>query len=444
MAPAPPPGRLGLPLIGQSLPFLRDPYGFTLERTRCYGPVWNARLLGETVTFFAGPEAFSVIADPENVTREGAVPPPFLELLHPDLLLFIDGEAHDRRKQELLHALTDERIDTYLPGLFVAIQRFTDGWADGQPRTLDRELHQLVFDLADHLFAASDPRVSDQALAAELTQFQAGTTALPVKLPFTRYGRALTARDRLREHIAEQIDRIDDTAEGTILHALATSQTDGADRPDPALVTDLFGLYFAMQSGLTAGLGWLLVALGQDPQLAGSIREEADDALGDGPPSVAEISALHQTRAICREVLRAYPVAPPFTMFAQTVRDLTVNGHHIPEGSKVVGAVWATLQDPTAFQDPARFDASRLTDAALTGPAADAFVPTSTGPMVRGHRCAGEGLVHQLLTGFTAWFMRHYDWDLRVQDTRPVRGLSPLPRGGVIGVTRRRNRTDGR
>ena len=439
---ASPPGGLGPPLIGQTVPFVREPYAFTLARTRRYGPIWKARLLGETVTFFAGPEAFSALTDPENFTRDGAVPPPFLELLHPDNLLFIDGETHDCRKRWLLGALTDERIDAYLPGLFVAIRRFTDGWADGQTRALAGDLRQLAFDLADHLFAASDPRFSDRQLAAELTRFQAGTTSLPMNLPFTRYRRALRARDRLRTHIATRIAAVDD-AGCNVAHALAASRPAAESHPDRALRTDLFGLYFATHSGLTAAFSWLLVALGQQPRLIDDIREEAEGILGDGPPTVADIASLSRARAICREVLRAYPVAPPFTMFSQAARDLEYGGYHIPAGSKVLGAIWATLQDPSAFPDPETFDGERLTDAFFGALPNGAYVPTSTGSMVRSHRCAGEGLVHQLLTGFAAWFTRHYDWDLPAQDTSPGRGLSPLPRSGVIGSSSRRRSSRG-
>ena len=41
----PPPGSLGAPLVGEALTFLKDPFTFTLSRTKQHGPIWKTRIL---------------------------------------------------------------------------------------------------------------------------------------------------------------------------------------------------------------------------------------------------------------------------------------------------------------------------------------------------------------------------------------------------------------
>ena len=52
----PPPGSLGAPFVGEALAFLKDPFTFTLSRTKQHGPIWKTRILGDTVVFFTGPK----------------------------------------------------------------------------------------------------------------------------------------------------------------------------------------------------------------------------------------------------------------------------------------------------------------------------------------------------------------------------------------------------
>ena len=51
----PPPGSMGAPFVGEALKFLKDPFTFTLERTRKHGNVWKTKILADTIVFFAGP-----------------------------------------------------------------------------------------------------------------------------------------------------------------------------------------------------------------------------------------------------------------------------------------------------------------------------------------------------------------------------------------------------
>jgi cytochrome P450 len=426
-----PPGTLGLPFLGETRQFLSDPFRFVLSRSRAHGGVWKTRILGDTVVFFAGPEPFSFFVDPDNFTRVAASPRPFETLLHPAAVPFLDGDRHALRKHLLLAAFTDEALDSYLAGIFTVFERFAAAWEQRGETELAPDLPQLAFDIADHLFAATDPASSDTERGEAFQRFLDGTLAPPVNLPFTTYGRAIRARDQLRTFIAARLAAPDGEDDGTVLGALRSARGPQGERlDDDELAIELFHFYFAAHGGLTAALAWLLVVLGEHPDLAEAVRAEADAVLVDRLPRLEQIRRLSTGRAVSREVLRAYPIVP-FTFFGVATRDLELNGHQIRKGWKGAGAIWPTLQDSSAFDDPTAFRGERLDDARFGALPHGAYVPQGAGP----HRCAGEALIQLLMPAFLGWFARHYAWDYPPQDSSPAgRGLGPLPRDRIRGT----------
>ena len=281
-----PPGSTGLPYLGEALSFLKDPFTFTLSRTRRHGNVWKTRILGDTVVFFAGPDAFTFFMNPDHFTRESGSPKFLQQLLHPDAVPFLDGERHKTRKRLLLSAFTNDALDAYLPNVFTVLDRFVTKWVGDGDKTLNADLSQLGFDIADVLFAASDPKTSNETGARDFSIMNKGTFAPPINLPFTAYGKALKARDRLRAYIKEQVASKDGA--GSALGILKAARgPKGESLPTTELEIELLHFFFAAHGAMTAALAWLLVVLGQHPDLAKRVREEADQVLGDSLPTIA-------------------------------------------------------------------------------------------------------------------------------------------------------------
>lgn len=425
---------MGAPYVGEALKFLKDPFTFTLARTRQHGNIWKTRILGDTVVFFAGPKAFSFFMDPEHFTRQSGSPKFMQELLHPDAVPFLDGERHATRKRLLLAAFTETALAGYLPGIFTILERFAARWTEERP--IAEDLSQLGFDIADFLFAASDPNTSNVDGARDFTIMNKGTFAPPVNLPFTAYGKAIKARDRLRAYIKQQLATRDGA--GTALGVLKAARGPNGEALSTAeLEIELLHFYFAAHGGLTAALAWLFVVLGRHPDLAARLRVEADAVLDDGPPAYAQVMRLASARAVSREVLRAYPIAP-VTFLGVAKKDLELDGFHIRAGWKGAGAIWATLQDGSTFRDPTELRFDRLRDDALGALPTNAFVPQGGGPR-EGHRCPGEALIQLVMPAFLGWFTKRYDLGFAEQDTTPGGGgLGPLPRSGLRIAVRRR------
>src|SRR4051812_27567269 len=96
------PSRFSLPLIGETLSFVRDPAGFLQQRAAELGPVFKIDVFGSPTACFVGPEAFALVLDDRNVVRAGANPPHVEELFDKDAVPFLDAERQRRRKRLLM------------------------------------------------------------------------------------------------------------------------------------------------------------------------------------------------------------------------------------------------------------------------------------------------------------------------------------------------------
>lgn len=432
----PPPGSLGAPYVGEALSFLKDPFTFTLSRTKKHGNIWRTRIMGDTVVFFAGPKAFSFFMDPQNFTRQNGSPKFLQEILHADAVPFLDGDRHRARKRLLLAAFTNEALGSYLPNIMRVVDRFAKTWATGTERSIAADLAQLAFDVADTLFAAADPDASNVEGNRDFAAFVKGGFAPPLNLPFTAYGKAIKARDRLRVYVKNAVATRD--GKGSALGVLKDARgPNGEKLTNEELEIELLHFYSAAHAGLMAALAWSFVVLGEHPELAARLRAEADGVLGDGAPTLAQVNQLTRARAVMREVLRAYPIAPA-TFIGVAKKDLEIDGYAIRAGWKGAGAIWPTLQDATTFRDPTQFQAERLDDDAMKALPESAFVPQGGGPP-EGHRCPGEALIQTVMPAFLAFFTKHYDLSWPAQESAHAPGfLGPLPKGGVrVTITKR-------
>ena len=109
-----PPGRSGLPWIGETRPFLADGFGFCAERVARFGPVFRTRILGRETVVISGPEATEAFNDEERILRSGAMVPHVAELMGEISLPLLDGAEHRRRKDFVLAGFIPEAYAAYL------------------------------------------------------------------------------------------------------------------------------------------------------------------------------------------------------------------------------------------------------------------------------------------------------------------------------------------
>jgi cytochrome P450 len=427
-----PPGSLGLPWIGETLAFVKDSFAFFAERRQKHGPVFKTRLLGEPVVCLTGPDAVSFFYDTRYFTRVDASFPQLRELLHPDAIPFLDqSPAHAIRREFLLQAFTPEALAGYVPPLERIIKRYLANWGDAGSLLWVPELQAMCFDAANTLFAGASPDSSDRGAFDAFARMSAGFLALPVKLPFTRYGRALKGRDELRGYLHQRITATPGTAGTTdVLGRLRAARVHGEAMGQKELEIETLHLFFGAFAVITGALANMGIALAGHAGVRERARSEVKAVTPSGPLDLETLSKLTYLTQVGKEVRRYYKLVPT-TFFARVAEDCEFNGYRLPAGIKAIACLRETMHDPATFPAPGTFDPDRFSPERAEDKEPNRFIPHGGGPW-DGHRCAGERLAELMIQVYATLLLRDYAWELPSGDHTLTSGqLVPMPKDGL-------------
>src|SRR5436309_2536041 len=113
----PPPGSMGLPLIGETLSFIANPFRFLEVRRDRHGNVFKSFVLGRRIVFLAGTEGAEAFYDPANISRENAHFYQLADMFGGINMEMYDGPKHVALKTIALGAFDRAALTCYLPGM---------------------------------------------------------------------------------------------------------------------------------------------------------------------------------------------------------------------------------------------------------------------------------------------------------------------------------------
>ncbi|MEA2336022.1 MAG: hypothetical protein QOE82_29 [Thermoanaerobaculia bacterium] len=410
----PPPGSDGLPLLGETLTFAKNPFRFIEERLATHGRIFRSNVLGRKTAVVAGPEAAGAFIDPNVIQREGSMPPHVQEIFGGRSLPLLDGEVHSARKKLVNAAFNRAAMSAYLPIIQQTIETYFHKWpAAGEIRWLD-ELKRLSIEVICTTVMGMPPGNEMDRLRADYGTLTDGFATLPINIPGTRYRKALQARDRildvLRRLVRERRQTPTDDGLSRILAAVVSSGTALSD-DDAALE-----LHHIVIAGFIvyAELGAIVQQLTEHPDVRAKLAEEIAAKAPSGALSLEALMAMPYLLQVTNEVKRLCPIVP--AVFGKTKTPLQFDGVSVPAGWMVMWAVTpshvaqSAYTNPTAF-DPDRFSPERAEDKRHE----HAFSPQGAGPAT-GHRCPGLDFATYFMQIFAVVLLRGYTWELPPQN----------------------------
>ena len=184
-----PPGTSGLPLLGETLAFLRSSRTFAEERRRRHGPVFRSHLLGSPTAFLTGPEALQWIFAGEGKYLKNRWTPGVRRLLGTRSVTMLEGQEHLERRRLLAPHFSYAKMRGAVPGIEALATRHFERWA-ARPGdfTLWPAMRELAFEIALSLIFGDDP-VDVRFLTTHFQTWVAGLfVPVPVDLPWTKFG----------------------------------------------------------------------------------------------------------------------------------------------------------------------------------------------------------------------------------------------------------------
>lgn len=423
-----PPGDLGLPIIGETLSFLRDS-DFAEKRHEKYGPVFKTHLFGRPTILLVGAEANRFLLVNENQYFVSNWPPSTKQLLGPASLSLQVGTDHQKRRKILSQAFQPRSLASYAVTMEQVTHQYLQRWEQMGRFAWYPELRNYTLDIACKLMVGTDYS-SKTELGENFETWCAGLFSVPLALPWTRFGKALRARKLLLaeiEQIVRQRQQSNTLGQDALSLLLQAEDEDGDRLSLQELKDQVLTLLFAGHETLTSAIASFCRLLAQHPQVLATARaEQKQFAIGE-PITFDQLKQMTYLEQVLKEVLRLVP--PVGGGFREVTKACEFNGYSIPQGWSVLYQIGRTHQDKTIYNQPEGFDPDRFSlERAEDKPKPFSYVPFGGG--VR--ECLGKEFARLEMKIFAALLVRHYDWELLPdQSLEMVMVPTPRPKDGL-------------
>jgi retinoid hydroxylase len=434
--PTPPVAR-GLPLLGETLGFLRAPDAFTAKHRARYGSIFAAELFGKPTVFMHGAAANHWIFAGEGKVLENQWLPATRKLLGQQSLSLISGSEHKQRRKLLAPYFKRTSMAGCVPGMLAVTQDHLRRWAtDAElgPLTIVPRMRSLAFEIAANyvLGTVDDLGCGLDELARDFNTWTAGMfVPVPLAIPGSKFARALDARRRMFALLEDLVARRD--ASGVrgpeILSALLeVRDEDGRPLPRSTVVDELQLLLFAGHDTTVTGTTNLLYHLAREPEVRARAQAEQDAVPASeraAGPNLEQVRAMTYLDAVIKESMRLIP--PIGGAFRVMLEDAEFGGFRIPKGWRIAVGPRSVHWEPEYFAEPERFDPERWLGPDERPPFS--YIPFGGGPRV----CVGQHFATLQMQLVTALLLRRFDWTLAANQDLSFTSLPmPLPRSGLL------------
>ncbi|MBV8550388.1 MAG: cytochrome P450 [Acidobacteriaceae bacterium] len=428
LGPKPPAvGPRGLPFVGASLQFRRDPTGFLLHLARVCGDLVEFRLMGCPAFFFGHPDYVReiLVTRQANFTKSRILQR--ARLLLGEGLLTNEGESHLRQRRLVQPAFYHQRLQSYAEIITTYTLRARERF---EPQTeldiLDEMMRLTLSIVAKALFstdAEGDASAVSQALDHVedrfrflLLPFSDLLTWLPLP-PTRRFERAKAVLDRTVYRIIRERRAASGASADLLSALLAARDEEGSAMTDEQVRDEVLTLFLAGHETTAIGLTWTWYLLAQNPHCEQRLHDEIDGVLHGRAPRFDDIPSLRYTEMVLAESMRLYP--PVWTIGRMPKEAFELAGVTIPQGAICLMSQFVMHRDPRFYPDPERFDPERWHPDIRESRPKFAYFPFGGGARL----CIGERFAWMEMILVLATLCQK--WRFLLVDDQPV-GLKPL------------------
>ena len=430
-----PPGKNGLPFIGETIAFFSDPK-FNQKRIEKYGKIYKTSILGSPTVMMIGSEANTFLFRNENKYVVSAWPKSTRILLGKKSLAVNNGSFHTSRRKLLYDAFQPRALASYIPTMEQITEKYLQKWLQMNTLTWYPELRNYTFDIASNLFVSTDGG-SQSEVGHYFEDWCAGLFTIPISLPWTKFGKALKARRQLLKKLEEivlkrqQAEEPGSDALGLLIQA---EDENGNSLSLEELKDQVLLLLFAGHETLTSAIASFCLLTAQHPKVMQRLVEEQDRLNITGTPTLEDLKAMVYLEQVLKEVMRLIP--PIGGAFRKAIETFEFGGYRIPKGWNLQYQIAQTHKDEEIYPQSDRFDPDRFApDQPVDRQTSFGYIPFGGGL----RECIGKEFARLEMRLFASKLLKNYQWELLPdQNLELVTVPTPHPRDGLkVNFTRR-------
>lgn len=355
------PGSPGLPVLGHTLAWLRDPIGTPVRMHASHGDVFTHHIFFARPVIFAHPDALGAIFadDGEHLSTANGWRPFFGRLL-PGGLLLRDHDDHRYHRALMQSAFAPTALREYVRVMTDRIEARLDGWADRSQVSAVPTFRELTLELAGVLFIGAELGPELTRLTHAFETVARGVAALvPFELPGTALGRAVRARGELVAFLKSLLAERRARPTPDLFSQLCQARDEkGNQYTDSEVIDHTLFMWMAAHDTTTGTLVMAAYELARDTIWQERLRAEAD-RLGS-PLTWERMNDAREMEMALNEALRLYP--PVGSVPRTVLRECAIGGVRLPAGTALRASILLAQRHPAFWTDPHRFDPDRFSD----------------------------------------------------------------------------------
>ncbi|GAB3560122.1 cytochrome P450 [Spirosoma fluminis] len=408
----------GLPILGNTLSFLRDPLAI-LRILQRYDRVVHLRIGGRHQYLVLRPEDAKHVMQ-ENHRNYGRSPAfNVLKIFLGNGLLTSDGDFWRRQRRLAQPAFHRQK----LAALAQTMVQETADWITElkrhdrrQPVNVSQAFMDVTMRIVCKTLFGSDVvgKLDGLSSALDTLQYYANQRMLsPIRVPMSwptpahqRFRKAGALVDSFIYGVIGQRRQNQPTQHDDLLDMLLNAEDEetGERMSDQQLRDECVTLFAAGHETTAVSMAWTLLLLVDNPAILARLKAEVTSVLGNDPAPPAErFRALTYTMQVIQESLRLYP--PAWIMSRLAHNDDHIGPYVIPAGDTALVCPYLLHRDPATWPDPDRFDPDRFAAGADKDRHSYAYLPFGGGPRL----CIGNQFALMEMQILLAMFIREFD-----------------------------------
>ena len=407
------PGDYGLPLIGHTFPYFRDPLPWAQQRYQQYGPIMRVCTGGTRAVLCLGPDLMQrVLLDPEQDFSSKMGFHQRLNTFFGNSFIMEDFEHHRFQRRIAQTAFKNDSLRHYTREINRIYETALDAWEADVGLTIQFYDHikNLLLAVASEIFMGESEH-DDLVTQAFVDCAQGTMYLLPLNLPGFAYYRGLKGRRFLERYVGERVaaKRAGD-GQDIFSHFCREKDANGEYFSDQNVTNQMIFLLFAAHDTTTAAITSTIYYLARHPDVKEKLIRECR-ALDMAQLDQDDLNSVPYMQQVFNEVQRIRPSVPGVPR--RTVRQLELGGHRIPAHTMIYTLPRFTHWMDEYWTEPKRFDPDRFSDERAEHKQHPfLFHPFGGGA----HKCIGMHFAQMEYKCFMYQFLRRFDFEACHQD----------------------------
>ncbi|HEV7347869.1 cytochrome P450 [Telluribacter sp.] len=420
------PRHKGLPVVGNTWHFVRDPLGFLLRLREKYPRLVKVKVVGREITVVLTAEDSKYVLQENNRNYHKSEAYKILAIFLGNGLLNSEGDFWRRQRKLAQPAFYKQRLALMTDMMVHETQVLMAEWTRHDPiraRDITTDMLGLTLNIVNKALFSADvgSRVAGISGALDDIMYYADNALksfihIPLKYPTPGNQRFLRAvetvetvvydiiNNRRQESTLNPEARHDDLLD-MLLHA--RDEETGEGMSDQQLRDEVMTIFMAGHETTANALAWALYVLAQHPEVVNKMRTEIQEVLGpQGVPTFNTARQLSYTLQVVQEVMRLYP--PAWMIGRKALAADQLGDYPVAENSYVLISPYVLHRHPDYWQEPDVFNPEHFAPEAVKTRPTYAYLPFGGGPRM----CIGNNFALLEMQVVLALLVRDFDVQL--------------------------------